>query len=476
MKSIGLLQNKFYKKYLKTYFFYLKNNFLFKVTMNQKPESMFFSRNIENKTNNNINLDNKNFTLDDIDNNELWEFYDEIGSSESSNTKRDLGVCISCGSKDQIENGKTRNIVCKNCGMNIVDDLDRTFSTNNSNADIVSNSSNYNIPINYFFKESSMGTIIGGRGNSRIKTIHRWSLMPYRERSRKEVFDFITNICRKGGLAKSIIDNAHILYMNLSGVKKKDVDRTIIIRGNNRDSLIAACVYFGCKMQGKPRCPKEIAQMFGLGLTDVTGGCRKFLEIMGKDVGMYNIKSSKAYDYIERCGKKLKLQKKYIDEAVKIVKNIITLDYASDHQPPSVAAGCLLLVVNMNNLDIDREQISKVFKISQVTITKIYDKISKYSKVITNDESVARIYKQIQKIKLGTESEEGLVYSESNIFTVSASKEKIKNNEVRLITTSPDEVSAINQTETETDTETMIKPGKKKRKYTKRKKKSSPSI
>lgn len=440
--------------------------------MNQEP-TIFFARKIENKIDKELIIDNINkinLKVNEIENSELWDFYDEIGSSETSNENK-VGRCISCGSTDQIENGKTRNLVCKQCGLNVVDDLDRSFSTNNSNADIVSNSSNYNIPINYFFRESSMGTIIGGRGNSRIKTIHRWGLMPYRERSRKEVFDFLTNICKKSNLEKSIIDNAHILYMNLSAVKKKNMDRTIIIRGNNRDSLIAACVYFGCKMQGKPRCPKEIAQMFGLGLTDVTGGCRKFLEIMGKDVGMYNIKSSKAYDYVERCGRILKLQKKYILQAIKIVKNIITLDYASDHQPPSVAAGCLLLVVNMNNLDIDKEKISSVFKISQVTITKIYDKILKYQKVITNDEAVTRIYKKIQKIKLGSDTDEGINYSESNIFTI-----QNENNDIKLITTSPDDISTFKQTETETDTETMIKPGKKKRKYTKRKNKTSPSI
>jgi len=440
--------------------------------MNQEP-TIFFARKIENKIDKkliNDNINKINLKVDEIENSELWDFYDEIGSSETSNENK-VGRCISCGSTDQIENGKTRNLVCKQCGLNVVDDLDRSFSTNNSNADIVSNSSNYNITIKYFFRESSMGTIIGGRGNSRIKTIHRWGLMPYRERSRKEVFDFLTNICKKSNLEKSIIDNAHILYMNLSAVKKKNMDRTIIIRGNNRDSLIAACVYFGCKMQGKPRCPKEIAQMFGLGLTDVTGGCRKFLEIMGKDVGMYNIKSSKAYDYVERCGRILKLQKKYILQAIKIVKNIITLDYASDHQPPSVAAGCLLLVVNMNNLDIDKEKISSVFKISQVTITKIYDKILKYQKVITNDEAVARIYKKIQKIKLGSDTDEGINYSESNIFTI-----QNENNDTKLITTSPDDISTFKQTETETDTETMIKPGKKKRKYTKRKNKTSPSI
>ena len=428
--------------------------------MNQ-DKNIFF-RNIEEKNiNNNINI-NK---VDNFEDNEIWDFYDEMGSSKKEDIKTDC-----CSSKKLIQDCRG-NITCINCGTVADDELDRTFSTNNSNADIVSNSSNYNCPINVHFPESSRGTIIGGRGNSRMKTIHKWSLVPYKERSRREVFEFITNKCKKGNLEKAIIDNAHILWKNLSLVKHnkgENEGRSIIIRGNNRDSLIAACVYYGCKMQGKPRCPKEIAIMFGLGLTDVTGGCRKFLELMGKDVAMYRITSSKAYDYIERCGRKLKLQKKYIEETIKIIKNIIHLDYASDHQPPSIAAGCLMLVVNMNNLGIEKEQISNVFKISVVTITKIYDKILKYKKVITNDESVARIYKQIQEVKLGAVSSDSAIYSESNIFSIN--KEAVDN---KLITTSPDEISTVK--ESETDTETMIKPGKPKRKYRKRNK-NVPSI
>ena len=49
--------------------------------------------------------------------------------------------------------------------------------------------------------------------------------------------------------------------------------------------------------------------------------------------------------------------------------------------------------------------------------------------------------------------------------------------EMNLITTSPDEISITPKAiETDTDTETMIKPGKPKRKYTRRKKKQTPSI
>jgi transcription initiation factor TFIIIB Brf1 subunit/transcription initiation factor TFIIB len=426
--------------------------------MNQES-NIFFSKNIEENINNNKNIYNK-LTLSTLEDSELWDFYDDIGSSDN-NTKKEC-----CYKKELVQDCRG-NLTCKNCGLVAEDELDRTFSTNNSNADIVSNSSNYNCPINVFFPESSRGTTIGGRGYSRMKTIHKWTLVPYKERSRREVFEFISRTCKNYNLEKAIIDNAQILWTNLSQIKHTNGDnegRSIIIRGNNRESLIAACVYFGCKMKGKPRCPKEIAIMFGLGLTDVTGGCRKFLEIMGEDAAMYKITSSKANDYIERCGRKLKLQKKFINETIKIVKNIIKLDYASDHQPPSIAAGCLLLVVNMNNLDIDKEKISKVFQISQVTIGKIYDKILKYKKVITNDKSVERIYEQIQKIKLGSDTDDNALYSESNIFSVSSTI-----NDAKLITTSPDEISTLKHTETETDTETMIKPGKPKKKYTKRK-------
>ena len=434
--------------------------------MNQE-RNMFFSINIEEKKSKSNN-DNNIFKLNNIEDNDFMNWYDEIGTSESQSVS-----IQDCCDKKQLVQDINGNLTCSSCGSVANDELDRTFSTNNSNADIVSNSSNYNCPINYFFKESSMGTRIGGRGNSRMKTIHKWTFMPYKERSRREVFDFISTICKKANISKAIIDNAQILYTNLSMVKHHN-GKNIIIRGNNRESLIAACVYFGCKIQGQPRRPKFIAKMFGLGLTDVTSGCRKFLEIMGEDVAMYKITSSKASDYVKDAGKQLRLQDKYIKQTIKIVTNMIKLDYASDHQPPSIAASCLLFVVDLNNLDITRDKISKVFDISTVTIDRIYEKISKYAPIITNDESVERIYKQIQMKKKGIELEDTISYSESNLFTTKQEKNK---SDINLITTSPDSISINPQAiETETDTETMIKPGKPKRKYTRRKKKQTPSI
>ena len=80
------------------------------------------------------------------------------------------------------------------------------------------------------------------------------------------------------------------------------------------------------------------------------------------------------------------MNEKYIKYAMEISNNINKLDLASTHEPPSVAAGCILLVVNMYSLPINKKQISEVFSISDVTISKTYRRIWPFHKIITNSE------------------------------------------------------------------------------------------
>ena len=96
--------------------------------------------------------------------------------------------------------------------------------------------------------------------------------------------------------------------------------------------------------------------------------------------------SSQATDFISRFADKLNIDKKYIDIATDISNNIHQLDLASTHEPPSVAAGCILLVVNLNNLCVTKKQISQIFGISDVTISKTYRRIYPYHKIITNNQ------------------------------------------------------------------------------------------
>ena len=176
------------------------------------------------------------------------------------------------------------------------------------------------------------------------------------------------------------------------------IKENILIRGVNRNSLIAACIYHGAEMQGFPRTQKEVAEICNLDVKNVTKGCRKFRDILEDDDILHILEPSDLLQYIKRYSIILNLDQKYIDICQNIANNIKKLDIASDHQPPSIAAGCLMLVSNIYKLNLSIKNISSKFKISEVTIKKTLKKISIYKNIITNDELVNSKLKELENI------------------------------------------------------------------------------
>ena len=246
-----------------------------------------------------------------------------------------------------------------------------------------------------------MGTKIGGSKYTRMSLLqNRWYRMIYRERSLLSVLNNIEEKCKLYGINKPIIDNSKILFKKINDSKHKhgkNKGKQIIIRGINRNSLIAACIYHGAEMQGIPRSQKEIAEICSLDVTNVTKGCRKFREILQGDDILELLEPSDSLQYIERYSKKLELDQKYINICKTLSNNIKKLDIASDHQPPSIAAGSIILVSEENNLNINIKTISKEFFISEVTIKKTYKKISEYKEILFNDELVETKIKELEE-------------------------------------------------------------------------------
>lgn len=339
----------------------------------------------------NIDLDN------DLDN---VESADGTETNENTEKKKNSHLCSNCNSDSLVNDSSMGHYVCQDCGVVQNEYLDKNPEYNNYEDSSNQGSNRCGCPTNYFFPKASLGTKIKTSNYSRIKVLHSWGQMPYRERSLLSVLEQIQGKCKKYKITQTIIDNAKIMYKKINDCKHskgKNEGKNIIIRCINRKSLIAACVFFGCKLQGKPRSPKEIADIFDLELKQVNKGCRKFLDLMNVDILMYKIKCSQSTDFIERYCKKLKIKKDYIDCATRISNNIHKLDIASTHQPPSVAAGSILLMANVCNLEITKKSISEIFTISDVTIAKTYRKIHPYSKIITNDEITEQIYKKLCK-------------------------------------------------------------------------------
>jgi transcription initiation factor TFIIIB Brf1 subunit/transcription initiation factor TFIIB len=226
--------------------------------------------------------------------------------------------------------------------------------------------------------------------------------MPYKEKSLMEVLERIQTKCKKYNITQTIIDTSKILYKKVSECKHtkgKRKGKNMIMRCINRRSMIAACVFHACKLQKEPRSPKEIADIYDLEIRHVNRGCRKFIDFIDITTIYFEIKSSQSSDFIERFAKKLNIEKQYIDKAKDISSNIHKLGLATTHEPPSVAAGCILLIENMYHIDISKKNISEIFGISDVTISKTYRKIFPYHKIIMSNDVTNLILEKKNKIE-----------------------------------------------------------------------------
>lgn len=316
-------------------------------------------------------------------------------------------LCKSCGGKNSMIEDTNGTLVCRDCGIVNEDLLDyspewRQYNNDDSRGDGISRCA---CPTNYFFPKSSQGTIMSGSNYNRLKRKQKWNSMVYKERSLNHVLEHIVDICTKNGIQKIIIDSAKIMYKKLSDCKHKtgpNKGKSVIIRGHNRHSIIAACVFFSCVMNHNPRGIKEMATMFSLPITRITKGCKQLFKLMKNSDDNYffeQLDASTPEHHIQRFCPKLKINKADTDLAVKIAKNCSKINVASDHNPHSIAAGSIMLMVEYRNLAVEKKQIAELFKTSEVTITKICNKIYPYLDALIDDDATNHL---VKKFNLGS--------------------------------------------------------------------------
>jgi transcription initiation factor TFIIIB Brf1 subunit/transcription initiation factor TFIIB len=309
-----------------------------------------------------------------------------LGFDLDSKKSGDKVICKNCKSINMVIDSAKGYMICVDCAVINKEYFD--YNPDMGNSEDFTSTACYGGPSNFFFPKASLGTKIVSKGYNRLSLLQKQGQMPYKEKSLMDVLETIQSKCKKYNITSTIIDSAKILYKKISESvhnKGKRKGKNIIMRCINRRSMIAACIFHACKLQKEPRSPKEIADIYDLDIKHVNRGCRKFCDIIDSNTLFNQIKSSQSTDFIERFAEKLNIDKKYITIAKDVSNNINKLDLASTHEPPSVAAGCILLVTNYYNIPLTKKQISDNFGISDVTISKTFRKIWPYHKIVINN-------------------------------------------------------------------------------------------
>jgi transcription initiation factor TFIIB len=308
------------------------------------------------------------------DDDSLWRLLNALTVNDPGPTGPDIEeeqlTCSLCGGTDIIsEEGQH---VCKGCATVVGRVIDcgaewRFYGADDSRGD---DPTRCGMPTNDLLPKSSLGSMIGGRrGDSReirrIRRFQMWNSMPHSERALYAVFDQLKSNTIKYGLPAKVIDDAMVLYKQASEQK--------ISRGENKEGLVASCIYYGCLINKIPRSAKEVSRMFNIHPNVLTKGNARFQNLL-----KINVDSSGPEDFIARFGSKLDMTRDDIQKCKDLAARLEELEIVSENAPTSVAAGALYYYSVQNDLDLNKLQIASACDVSEVTITKCFKKIMKY--------------------------------------------------------------------------------------------------
>ena len=308
---------------------------------------------------------------------DIWDIMDNLKNNKSiEEIEKDNITCL-CGSTNIVIEDTMQ--ICSNCCCIIGKVIDNTaewrYYGNDDNKS--SDPSRCGLPTNMLLPKSSLGSMIGGNRSDnidirRIRMYQMWNSMPYDERTLWNVFDKLNTVALSNGIPQKIIDDSKVLYKKASEKK--------ISRGDNKDGLIASCLYNSCLLNNIPRSSKEIAKMFEIDPVVLNKGNSRFQTLL-----QINVVPSTTIDFISRYCNQLNMKIVDINNCKKFVKFLEDNEILNDNSPCSSCSAIIYYYSQKKDLGYSKNIISEICDVSMVTIVKGFKLISKYNNFINKN-------------------------------------------------------------------------------------------
>lgn len=324
-------------------------------------------------------------------NTEIWNLFNEINESfkdvDFSNTnikdcdKKECELknkCFNCNETDFLIMD-SEMIVCTFCGAenNLIIDYHaewRYYGTDDNKRS--SDPNRCGIPSNPILPDSSLSTIILGRGFEVYRKLNSWNGLSYKQRSLIAILNKIALKANIDNVPQSIIDATMNMY--------KIISQDYIKRGASRESLIAACFFNALRDQGMIRSTDEVAKLFDIKSKKLSKGCNEFTELMFSKNREYvkNMKPIESKDLIERFCSLLEIDDSYVSVGVRCAILIDKLGICQENNPKSIAVGVIYLLSQNYNLGFTKKEIAEQCKTSEVTVSNTYSQMIKFKKYL----------------------------------------------------------------------------------------------
>jgi transcription initiation factor TFIIB len=330
---------------------------------------------------------------------EVWNLFNQINESfnnidslkvESTNETnsdcksfkidnlKDKKICFNCNETDFLIMD-SEMIICTFCGVendSIIDYQAEWRYYGNDDNKRSSDPNRCGVPTNPIIPDSSLSTVILGKGFEVFRKLNSWNGLSYKQRSLIAILNKIALKANIDNVPQSIIDATMNMY--------KIISQDYIKRGASRESLIAACFFNALRDQGMIRSTDEVAKLFDIKSKKLSKGCNEFTELMFSKNKEYvkNMKPIESKDLIERYCTLLEIDEGYIIVGIKAAILIDKLGICQENNPKSIAVGVIYLISQNYNLGFTKKEIADLCKTSEVTVSNTYTQMMKFKKYL----------------------------------------------------------------------------------------------
>ncbi|KAK2961515.1 putative Transcription initiation factor IIB [Blattamonas nauphoetae] len=283
--------------------------------------------------------------------------------------------CPRCpGNKRIIENHKTGDVVCLNCGLvlaeRIVDRHSewRTFSNDDGNRDEMNRvGAAYdprftNVVSTRISSTDAQGRKVRGGLDSTSLRIQTGNSMSRTERTMLQAAGAVTEMCDKLGLSKNVVDLACSIY--------NEIITGQVLRGKNVKTIYATCIYAACKQLDVPKSIKEICDANDLKRSGISKAYKFVKERVPEKL------TKAATDvYIRQYCHKLALKGPIVDAMSTASENILARGHLGGRNPKTICAVSIYLISQLSSTPKSFKEIATVIDIGEQTVRHAYKDI-----------------------------------------------------------------------------------------------------
>ena len=288
--------------------------------------------------------------------------------------------CPECGSNNLIRDYQRGEVVCKECGLVVQENLiDQGPEWRAFDSEQRQKRARTGAPMKYTLHDKGLSTLIGWKNRdiygkaiptknrAQIYRLRKWQrrtrVSNAGEQSLAQAFAELGRISSQMSLPRVTREQAGVLYRKAA---KKN-----LIRGRSVEVIVVAVVYAACRLSGAPRTLDELSSVSQISRKEIGRAYR----YIARELEL-TMKPTSPIDYVSRFCSELKLSQDVRKKAIELLKKAIENELTSGRGPVGMAAAAIYMSTVLNECRKTQREIAEVAGVTEVTIRNRYKEIA----------------------------------------------------------------------------------------------------